>query len=131
MTSTLPPYDVTGCTGGWPKPDWQSNVFGIPNDGVRDLPDVSFTASGHDGYLIGFQGALYSVWRDIGLRTLPAGVMALVNQKTGSRQGSANYILYKLAGDQYGGNSSANSSNLSRGLQRHLAAGTREYLHIL
>ena len=29
-----------------------------------------------------------------------AGIMALVNQQTGSRQGNANYVFYKLAGQQ-------------------------------
>ena len=35
---------------GWPKPSWQTGVTGIPNDQVRDIPDVSFFAS--DGYLL-------------------------------------------------------------------------------
>jgi subtilase family serine protease len=30
---------------GYPKPNWQSGVIGIPNDGVRDVPDVSMFAS--------------------------------------------------------------------------------------
>ncbi len=34
---------------GWPKPIWQTGVSGIPSDGVRDIPDVSFFAS--DGFL--------------------------------------------------------------------------------
>ena len=34
---------------GWPKPIWQTGVPGIPSDGVRDIPDVSFFAS--DGFL--------------------------------------------------------------------------------
>src|SRR5208337_1679050 len=29
---------------GWVKPAWQSGITGIPSDGVRDLPDVSFFA---------------------------------------------------------------------------------------
>ena len=33
------------------KPAWQTGA-GVPNDGVRDLPDVAMTASGaHDGYI--------------------------------------------------------------------------------
>ncbi|MBV9065155.1 MAG: hypothetical protein JO004_05235, partial [Methylobacteriaceae bacterium] len=35
---------VSGTCAGWPKPPWQS-VVGVPNDGVRDLPDVSLFAS--------------------------------------------------------------------------------------
>jgi hypothetical protein len=30
-----------------------------------------------------------------------AGIMALINQKSGQRQGQANYVLYPLAGEQY------------------------------
>jgi hypothetical protein len=30
-----------------------------------------------------------------------AGIMALINQKSGDRQGQANYVLYPLAGEQY------------------------------
>jgi hypothetical protein len=31
------------CTGGYPKPSWQTGV-GVPSDGARDLPDVSLFA---------------------------------------------------------------------------------------
>src|ERR1017187_5805296 len=41
-----------------------------------------------------------------------AGVMALVNQKTGSRLGNANYVLYKLAAEQ---NASACNSAIGSG----------------
>jgi pseudomonalisin len=34
------------------KPAWQTAVAGIPNDGMRDVPDVSLTAAGHDAYLL-------------------------------------------------------------------------------
>jgi hypothetical protein len=105
--------DVTGCSEGWAKPEWQNSVFGIPNDGARDLPDVSFTAAGHDGYMINFQGEMTSVGGTSCSTPSFAGVMALVDQKTGGRQGQANYVLYELAGNEYGGNSSANSSNLA------------------
>ena len=30
-----------------------------------------------------------------------AGIMALINQKSGDRQGQANYVLYPLAAEQY------------------------------
>lgn len=90
------------------KPSWQSGVANIPNDGARDLPDVSFAAAaGHDPYLLCIQGSCSAG----GQGTLSfaliggtsagapsfAGIMALVNQKTGSRQGQANYVLYRLA----------------------------------
>ena len=62
--------NVSSCTGtstgvangslplvndGWPKPAWQAGVTGIPNDGVRDLPDVSFFAAN------GFLGSAYVI----------------------------------------------------------------------
>jgi hypothetical protein len=42
-----------------------------------------------------------------------AGIQALVNQKTGSRQGNPNYHYYELAANEYGtgGNASCNSNN--------------------
>jgi hypothetical protein len=45
----------------FPKPTWQSGVAGIPNDGARDVPDVSLNASAdHDGYLVCTQVELAS-----------------------------------------------------------------------
>ena len=89
------------------KPSWQSGVSGIPNDGARDLPDVSLTAAGHDPYLICLEGSCIPDSQG-NIQLVPvagtsasapsfAGIMALVNQKTGSRQGQANYVLYRLA----------------------------------
>jgi len=88
----------------------------VPNDGKRDIPDVSLFASN------GFSGSFYifcesdqtngtcnlnSPYTDflgVGGTSVSspafAGIMALVNQKTGSRQGNANYVLYKLAAQQ-------------------------------
>ena len=37
--------EVSGSCAGYAKPSWQSGLFGNPNDGVRDLPDVSLFAS--------------------------------------------------------------------------------------
>ena len=43
------------------KPSWQSGT-GVPADGMRDVPDLSFTASpGHDGYLFYTGGSLGAV----------------------------------------------------------------------
>ncbi len=103
------------CTGGYPKPAWQSGN-GVPNDGARDLPDVSLFASNGENnsfYLLCQADALpagevscntaYSTWYFEGAggtsASTPtfAGIMALVDQKTGERQGNANYVLYPLA----------------------------------
>ena len=56
---TLPDGTSSGLTAGGggsstviPKPAWQAGT-GVPNDGARDVPDISFSASPlHDGYLI-------------------------------------------------------------------------------
>jgi subtilase family serine protease len=89
------------------KPSWQTGVSGIPNDGARDLPDISLTASGHDAYLICLEGScvpdsqgfiqLAGVEGTSASAPSFASIMALVNQQTGARQGQANYVLYRLA----------------------------------
>ena len=100
------------CSGGYAKPSWQTGT-GVPNDEKRDIPDVSLFASN------GFAGSLYIVceadqsygscsstspdqtFLGFGGTSVSspafAGIMALVNQETGSRQGNANYVFYKLA----------------------------------
>jgi subtilase family serine protease len=87
------------------KPSWQTTP-GVPADGKRDVPDVALTASSHDGYLV------YSSDNSTQTQTLYvfggtsasapafAGILALVNQKTGYRQGNANPTLYGLASRQ-------------------------------
>lgn len=95
------------------KPVWQSGVTGIPSiatDPMRDLPDVSLSAAGHDPYLACLQyscennGSGYISFYGFGGTSASApsfaGVIALVNQKTGSRQGQANYVLYRLAAQE-------------------------------
>jgi hypothetical protein len=101
-----------GTTPGVPKPAWQSGVPGIPNDGVRDLPDVSLTAAGHDPYLLclegscvpNSQGQLFVYFASGTSASAPsfAGIMALVDQQMfnlgqNRRQGQANYVFYRLA----------------------------------
>ena len=123
-------YGVVGGTcQGYAKPAWQSGVPGIPNDGVRDIPDLSlFAANGLWGHYYVF------CWTDIANGGAPclgapsgwagaggtsfaspilAGIQALVNQKQGSAQGNPNYVYYKLAAQEYGadGSSTCNSSN--------------------
>ena len=106
--------DPSSCSGGYAKPSWQTGT-GVPSDGKRDIPDVSFYAS--SGF---YTGSFYivceadqtdGVYCDQDPQDLEflgvggtsastpsfAGIMALVNQKTASRQGNANYTLYKLA----------------------------------
>jgi subtilase family serine protease len=104
---------VSGSCQGYAKPAWQTGVPGIPNDGVRDLPDVSlFAADGVWGhyyvtcftdlanfgepcagppiYWAGGGGTSYAA-------PIMAGIQALVNQKMGGPQGNPNPVYYKLA----------------------------------
>jgi pseudomonalisin len=89
------------------KPSWQAGVPGIPNDGKRNLPDVSLTAAVHDPYIICMSGGCRASTPTFNLSggtsagaPAFAGMMALVKQKTGARQGQANTVLYALASKQ-------------------------------
>jgi subtilase family serine protease len=87
-----------------PKPSWQSGVAGIPPDGARDVPDVSFSAAAHDPYLLCVRGSctggspsFHGISGTSASVQAFGGIMALVVEKTLARQGQANYVLYKLA----------------------------------
>ena len=123
----LQPGIVGGTCAGWQKPKWQSLV-GVPRDGVRDLPDVSLFAS--DGSWLHFYPICFSdpgnyglpcsgppdTWVEAGgtsfASPIMAGFQALVNQKSGERQGNPNSTYYSLAAKEYGasGNHSCNST---------------------
>jgi hypothetical protein len=120
---------VSSCQGGYAKPSWQTGVTGIPADGVRDIPDVSFFASpGFLGsaYLICVSGggatctysstaepsALEVGGTSVGAPAM-AGVMALINQRTGANQGNPNGTLYKLASTQAYASCSSESAKAS------------------
>ena len=128
LTSTSTSFT---CTGGYPKPAWQS-VNGVPNDSARDLPDVSLFASNginNSFYVICEADALpagevscnssSSEWYFLGVggtsASTPAfaGLMALVNQAAGGRQGNANYVLYPLAAKS-GASCTSNASMASK-----------------
>jgi hypothetical protein len=111
-----------GKTPGVPKPSWQSPLsLGIPNDSVRDLPDVSLTAASHDPYLLCLEGSCqpnaqgeYFIYFASGTSASApsfAGIMALVDQQMGGRQGLPNYMLYRLAATQSAYPSQCNGSN--------------------
>jgi subtilase family serine protease len=117
------PGVVSGSCAGYDKPAWQKGLLGNPNDGVRDIPDVSLFASNGiwDAYYVvcwsnpdpnvggGFTctGAP-STWSGFGGTSISspimAGIQTLVNQKTGSRWGNPNPIYYSLANAEYGNN---------------------------
>ncbi|HXJ91937.1 MAG TPA: choice-of-anchor D domain-containing protein [Terriglobia bacterium] len=104
------------------KPSWQTGVAGIPNDGARDLPDVSLTASAaHDPYLLCIDGSCAASLSTPSLEGIGgtsasspafAGIMALVTQNAGSRQGAANAILYRLAASEQLSGCNASSGTL-------------------
>ncbi len=90
------------------KPSWQSGVPGIPNDGARDVPDVSLTAAGHDPYLIcihascqpNSKGQIYFEGAAGTSASAPsfAGILEVVAGATSpGRIGQADYLLYQLA----------------------------------
>jgi len=92
-----------GVSSLYAKPNWQTGV-GVPKDGARDLPDISLSASLHDGYLVclqgncGFGDYFYTFGGTSASSPAAAGIMALVNQKMGGQpQGIANYVFYRLA----------------------------------
>jgi hypothetical protein len=109
---------TTGGGGGGvsilqPRPSWQNGtVYGIPSTGTynfRLLPDISlFAANGLWGH------ALDYFQSDVSKKNLQraggtsfvapqlAGVFALIAQKTGERLGQPNYVLYNMAGVEFG-----------------------------
>ena len=124
-TTTGPP---SSCSGGYQKPTWQTGP-GVPNDGKRDLPDLSMFAG--DGLI---SGSFYIICEaDLNSTTsnnapcnlasedfvavggtsvsaqAMAGITALIDQKEGSAQGNINPTLYALASQQ--APSSCNSSS--------------------
>jgi hypothetical protein len=118
-----------GTTSGVTKPNWQYGVEGIPQDEVRDLPDVSLTAAGHDPYLLCLEGScvpngqgeffIYFISGTSASTPSFAGIMALVDQQTQGTAGSftriglANYVLYRLAATQSSYPSQCDGSNTS------------------
>lgn len=110
--------DPSTCTGGYPKPEWQSDptgMLGVPVDGVRDLPDVSLMAGNgiwgsfyvycqsdaSAGGVCDINNSLEGAGGTSFASPAFAGIMALVAQRYQSPQGNANYILYNLATKQY------------------------------
>jgi uncharacterized membrane protein len=86
------------------KPNWQAGL-GVPNDGKRDTPDVSLSAAQHDGYAAydAWNGGLFFAGGTSFSTPAFAGIMALINQKSGAPQGLANPTLYALAAKQNAG----------------------------
>jgi subtilase family serine protease len=119
---------VGGTCAGYAKPSWQS-AYGVPADGVRDVPDLSFfAANGFWGHALvycdsatdpcNYSNATDGTALAAGGTSFVApqinGLMALVAQQTGSWQGQADYTLYAMAANEYGAaGSGGNTSNLN------------------
>jgi hypothetical protein len=119
---------VSGTCKGNPKPSYQRDVPGVPEDGLRDQPDLSlFASNGAWGsfYLECMSdtsqgGAACTVENDAIVEggggtsfaaPAMAGIQALIDQKFG-RQGDANYVYYALARHQFkSGTSGCNASH--------------------
>jgi subtilase family serine protease len=130
-------YDFLSTTGGgggpsaaFLKPSWQ-NVYGVPADGLRDVPDVSlFSSNGFWGHLLvycdsdvksggvpcTYTNATNVVYNSAGGTSFAApamaGIFALVTQKYG-RQGNPNPGLYTLASNEYGTQGSPDAVTLA------------------
>lgn len=92
------------------RPSWQNaTVYGLPSGNYRLLPDISlFASNGFWSHLLDFYQS------DVSTTSLQyaggtsfvapqlAAVFALINQSTGQRQGQPDYVLYAMAGDEYG-----------------------------
>jgi subtilase family serine protease len=111
------PGVVGGTCRGNPKPLFQFGVPGMPNDGLRDQPDLSLFAgdgvwdsfyveclsdtnqggtactASNDAVFLGGGGTSFA-------SPSMAGIQALINQQFG-RQGDANYVYYFLAAQQF------------------------------
>jgi uncharacterized repeat protein (TIGR01451 family) len=104
---------VGGTCAGYTKPPWQS-IPGNPNDGVRDLPDVSlFAASGLWGHYYVFcfsnGGGCTgdpSNWAGAGgtsfASPIMAGIQAVINHALGTTNvGNPNPVYYEIGQTEY------------------------------
>ncbi len=128
---------------GWSKPSYQAGtsltggnaVYGVPSDGVRDIPDVSmFAANGVWGHyeVVCWSDPAYtsdgaascsgapSTWSGFGGTSISsptmAAIQALVNQKTAQNWGLPLAYYYQAAQNEYGtagGNFQGTSCNSS------------------
>jgi subtilase family serine protease len=114
------------------KPSWQTGIVGIPNDGKRDLPDISlFASNGFWGHAIlycmsdkaqggspcDYTNALDTFNNSAGGTSFTApqfaSIQALINQKAGAPQGNPDPIFYQLAKAEYGSSSNPNDNKLA------------------
>jgi subtilase family serine protease len=125
---------VSGTCAGWAKPSWQSGLLGNPNDGVRDIPDVSLFSS--NGLWFHYLVICYSDtagggkacsgapsgWAGAGgtsfAAPMMAGIQTLVNQRVGHTSGNPNPTYYAIAATEYGASGSTLCNSSSQPLPR-------------
>ncbi len=125
--------DIVGGSGApsfvYSKPSWQAGISGVPNDGVRDLPDVSLFASNglydhailfcmsdaaEGGVPCKYSTSLDAIENSAGGTSFTApqfaSIQALINQKAGGPQGNPDPVYYSLAKKEYGTSTAPNTS---------------------
>ena len=107
-TACDPAAPLSASGGGdsylYPKPAWQQ---GVGDGGMREVPDLAFSASSDDGYLVCADaschtdpGGLFGYFIVGGTSAAApafAALMALADEQAGGPQGLANPTLYRLA----------------------------------
>ena len=111
---------VGGTCKGYPKPTWQHGFYGMPADGVRDIPDVALFASDGSAWSHNYATCFTDRANGGGPCTgnpvnwaanaggtsyatpIMAAIQALVDQHVGKPQGSPLNIYYALAKTEYG-----------------------------
>jgi kumamolisin len=92
-----------GVSDPFDLPAWQANMnvpttVNLPGTRIgRGVPDVSGNADNSTGYLIHFNGNDATVGGTSAVAPLWAGLMALLNQSTGTKPGFINDLLYSMA----------------------------------
>lgn len=130
--------DIVGGSGApsfiYPKPLWQFGFPGMPNDGTRDLPDVSlFAANGlwshailfcmsnakEGGAPCNYANPLDAIDNSAGGTSFTApqfaSIQALIDQKAGGPQGNPSPIFYFLADAEYSNKALLKACNSSNG----------------
>jgi uncharacterized protein (TIGR03437 family) len=92
-----------GASAMFTKPGWQLGP-GVPNDGRRDLPDISFASATYIGYVVFSNDTSYIVGGTSAASPVFAGMVALLNQSLAAKDprapvglGNINPALYRLA----------------------------------
>ena len=103
-----------GASSLYGKPAWQA-APGVPAGNNRWVPDVALSAATHDSYLVVQDGGLYGVGGTSAASPSFAGIMALVVQKRGQRQGNGNVQFYQIGNAQYGSGGATVFHNITSG----------------